>query len=81
MNNYYVIADVNGNSYLTKVEAYSLGGAEHRILDLSIYSNTTHEYSVQSVQAFDIDGMSTDFFRCRAMEARPVSFVELIATN
>ena len=64
---YYVI--VNNGRYLVKVDAQSLGGAEHVVLDN--YSGIT------GAQAFNLEDMGLETFQALARTAEPVSLEEL----
>ena len=64
---YYVI--VNNGLYLVKVDAQSLGGAEHVVLDN--YSGIT------GAQAFSLEDMGLETFQALARTAEPVSLEEL----
>ena len=57
---YMVISKVDGQEYLTSIEAHSAYLAEHMILDKGIIG--VHEYGVDDAQAFDAKAMKTDFF-------------------
>lgn len=76
MNTYLVIARVNDTDYLVKVKAGSLTEAEHLILDNGYVGK--HTYGVTASMAFDKQLMRTDTFICRALDAEPISFGELI---
>ena len=71
---YMVVAAVQNNWYLVRVEASSLGDAEHKVLDLGICGR--HEYGVRGATAFDAKSMKTDTFISMAMESEPVSVEE-----
>lgn len=75
MKTYIVIARVNNIDYLTKVCADTDGGAEHKILDLSICGK--HTYGVTSCMAYNKSTMKYDQFILNALEAQPVSFETL----
>ena len=75
MKAYMIIAMVNGIDYLTKVEAESLSGAEHAVLDLSVCGR--HTYSVTACMAYGTDELRTDTFIGSAINSNPVSFDEL----
>lgn len=75
MKTYIVIARVNNIDYLTKVCADTDGGAEHKILDLSICGK--HTYGVTSCMAYNKSTMKYDQFIFNALEAQPVSFETL----
>lgn len=76
MKKFMIIAKVNGIDYLTKVEAETAAGAEHKILDLSYCGK--HDYGVTACMAYDADAMKTDTFICNAIHAEPVSCEALI---
>lgn len=76
MKKFMVIARVNEIDYLVKVEAETVAGAEHKILDLSYCGK--HDYSVTACMAYDIVAMKTDTFVCNAINAEPVSVESLI---
>lgn len=67
---YMVIAKVDGTDYLTKVEANTLLGAEHAILDEGIC--TRFGYGVDGAQAFGPAEMKTECFAGRALSAEPI---------
>ena len=69
---YFVIAMVNGITYLTKVWAESAGGAEHKVLDLGYCGK--REYGVEGCTAYDAAAMKTDCFRYEALEAEPIDY-------
>lgn len=72
---YMVIAKVLNDWYMTRVEAQSLAGAEHKILDLGICGR--HEYGVAGATAYDAKAMKTDSFIGMAMTADPISLEQL----
>lgn len=78
MNNYMVIAKVNGIEYLTKVEAETSGGAEHKILDEGYCGY--HAYSVEACMAFDAKAMKTDTFIYSTISATPIGLEALVMT-
>lgn len=78
MKDFMVIAKVNGVEYLTKVSAESEGGAEHKILDLSICGK--HTYGVEACMAYGTDAMKTDTFIYSAIAATPIELEALIKT-
>lgn len=55
MNNYMVIATVEHKDYVIMIPAESLGGAEHKILDLSICSK--YGYAVEGCMAFGLEAV------------------------
>lgn len=71
MENYMVIAKVNGVNYITKVEAISALSAEHKILELGICGK--REYSVEACMAYDYKAMKTETFIASALKAEPIS--------
>lgn len=75
MKDFMIIAKVNGVEYLTKVSAESEGGAEHKILDLSICGK--HTYSVEACMAYGTDAMKTDTFIYSAIAATPIKYEAL----
>ena len=75
MKVFMIIATVNEIDYLSKVEAESLSGAEHAVLDLSVCGR--HTYGVTACMAFGLDELRTDTFIGSAIRANPVSFEEL----
>ena len=76
MKDFMVIANVNGVEYLTKVSAESEGGAEHKILDLSICGK--HTYGVEACMAYSTDTMKTDTFIYSAIAATQIKYEALI---
>lgn len=78
MKDYMIIARVNGIDYLTKVQAETAGGAEHKILDEGYFWH--HEYSVEACMAFDAKAMKTDTFIYSAISATPIGLEALILT-
>lgn len=76
MKQFMIIAKVNGIEYLTKVEAETAAGAEHKILDLSYCGK--RGYGVTACMAYDADAMKTDTFICNAIRAELVSVEALI---
>lgn len=78
MNEYMVIAKVNGIEYLTKVEAETSGGAEHKILDEGYCGYNA--YSVEACMAYDTKAMKTDTFICNAINATPIGLEALVMT-
>ena len=76
MEKYFVIVRVNNQDYMVKIESSSMGGAENVILSHSFAG--IDEYSIQAAQAFDRNGMKTDFFAEAAMNADPISYAELL---
>ena len=58
MEKFFVIANVNGENFMIKLEANSAAGAEHKVFDLGYCG--THEYGVQCAMAFDFDAIKTD---------------------
>lgn len=72
---YMVIVKIMNDWYMTRVDASSLGGAEHKILDLGICGR--HEYGVAGATAYDAKAMKTDTFTSMAMIADPISMGEL----
>lgn len=72
---YLVIAKVSGVEYLVKVNASSIGGAEHVILDKGIIGAC--KAAVETCQAFDEKSAKTDYFIGEALRAQTVSFQEL----
>lgn len=75
MEIYYVIANVGGQEYATKVEARNCAHAEHQILDLGYTGR--HEYGVEGCCAYDMDAMRTEAFASAMYHAEPVSLAEL----
>lgn len=77
MNNYMVIATINTKDYVTMIPAESLGGAEHKILDLSICSK--HGYAVTACMAFDLTAVQfgSDTLAGMLQNTLAVSFEEL----
>lgn len=75
MKAYMIIATVNDIDYLTKVEAESLSGAEHAVLDLSVCGR--HTYGVTACMAFGMDELKTDTFIGSVIRSNPVSFDDL----
>ena len=73
---FFVIAMVDGMTYLTKVWAESTGGAEHKVLNLGFCGK--HEYGVEGCTAYDAAAMKTDCFRYEALEAEPIDYPKLI---
>lgn len=76
MTRFMVIARVNGCDYLTKVEAQSAYGAEHKIIDTGVCGK--HEYGVENCMAYDLEAMKTDTFRYNAINAEPISYDDLV---
>lgn len=76
-NTYIVFSEINGTLYQVSVKAYSLAGAEHKILDLGIYDTTTCKYTVDNALSFDGDGVKTDTFAGMTLKAQTVSLFEL----
>lgn len=76
-NTYIVFTEINGMLYSVSVKAYSLAGAEHKILDLGMYDKTTYKYTVDNALAFDSDSMKTDSFIGMTLKAQTISFPEL----
>ena len=66
MEKYIVIVN---QKYTVKVEANSLLGAEHYILD--------NFEGIEGAQAFDKDGMKTEYFRDMMLLCEPISLDEL----
>ena len=73
---YIVIARVADKDYLTKVEAESLLGAEHAILDKAVC--TKFGYGVDAAMAYDSKTMKTDCFVGSAMSAEPIGYLDLL---
>ena len=71
MKNYFVIADVNNISYMVKVSAESLAGAEHFIIDKGYCGK--HTYGVTAAMAFDTKSMKTDTFIGMAIDAKLIA--------
>ena len=76
MKNYFVIAEVNNKSYIIKINAERLGGAERKILDLGYCGK--HTYGVTAAIAFDSKGMKTDTFIGLALSAETVSYEDFV---
>lgn len=76
MSNFYIIAKVNANEYLTKVQADSAYEAEHMFLDRGVCG--IHEYGCEACMAYDAKAMKTDAFIGAAMWAWPVSVADLM---
>lgn len=72
---YFVLARVSGTEYLVKVNASSIGGAEHVILDKGIVGAC--KAAVETCQAFDERSAKTDYFIGEALRAQTVSLQEL----
>jgi septal ring factor EnvC (AmiA/AmiB activator) len=70
MEKYMVIVN---QKYLVSVQAESLGGAEHRCLDLV--------YGISDAQAFSRDDIRTEFFRDNAILCETLSFSELVSKS
>lgn len=81
MKKFIIIPRINGIDYLTTVEAETLGGAEHKALDMGICGRSA--YGVEGCMAFDEYGMKTDTFISMALNAIPIEFNRLaeIITN
>lgn len=75
MEKFFVIANVNGENFMIKLEANSAAGAEHKVFDLGYCGK--HEYGVQCAMAFDFDAIKTDTFANMALESEMVSFETL----
>ncbi|MBR6532974.1 MAG: hypothetical protein IKT44_00900 [Clostridia bacterium] len=75
MENYMVIAYVNGVNYMTKVEATSEYNAEHIILDIGICGK--HGYGVDGCMAYGREAMKTETFIASALNAKPISLEAL----
>lgn len=76
INRFLVHAMVDSKDYLVNVIAESESAAEHYVLDMGICGR--HEYGVEAAQAFDFNGMKTDFFRNLALLSDTVSMNELL---
>lgn len=72
---FMVIAQVEGKRYATKVEAYSNGGAEHVVLDLSW--QCCGKYTVEYAQAYDTEAMKTENFVSNMMNSTLIEFEDL----
>lgn len=72
---FYVIAEINGTSYATKLNARNAAHAEHQIIDMGYCGK--HEYGVEGCCAYDTDAMRTEAFASAMYFAEPVSVVEL----
>lgn len=72
---FYVIAEINGTSYATKLNARNAAHAEHQIIDMGYCGK--HEYGVEGCCAYDTDAMRTEAFASALYFAEPVSVVEL----
>ena len=73
---YMVIAQVNGRDFLTKVQANSLMGAEHIILDRGVCGK--HTYGVTACTAYDESTMKYDTFYMNALNANPIDLGMLV---
>ena len=73
---FIVIARVANKDYLTKVEAGSLLGAEHKILDEGVC--TKFGYGVDAAMAYDSKSMKTDCFIGNVLSAEPISYLDLL---
>lgn len=78
MNDYMVMARVNGTDYITKVHARSLSHAEHIILDQAYCGKSC--YGVEACIAFGADEMKTDTFIGDCLGAEPVDYNTLSET-
>lgn len=67
----YVVTRVANKTYLVKVDAETMGGAERQILDKAVCGIS--EYSIEAAQAFDAESMKTDTFIWMALEAEPIT--------
>ena len=82
MKDFMVIARVDGADYLSKVQAETNAGAEHKVLDLGVCGK--HDYGVQYCTSYDAEAMKTDTFIGSALAALPIGFnalSELIKQN
>ena len=79
MNNYMVISTIATEDYVTMVPAESLGGAEHKILDMSICSK--HGYAVTACMAFDLTAVQfgSDTLAGMLQNTLAASFEEIAA--
>ena len=73
---YMVIAQVNGRDFLTKVQANSMMGAEHVILDRGVCGK--HTYGVTACTAYDESTMKYDTFYMNAIKAETIDFGMLV---
>lgn len=78
INNYMVMARVNGTDYITKVQASNLSHAEHIILDQSYCGKSRN--GVEACIAFGADDMKTDAFVGACLGAEPVDYNVLSET-
>lgn len=76
MEKYMVIATIKGIEYLTSINASSLCGAEHKIIDMGICGR--HEYAVEGCQAFGSKEMKTDHFISRAIKSITIGLDQLL---
>ena len=67
----YVVARVSGKTYLVKVDAETMGGAESQVLSKAVCG--IDEYGIEAAQAFDAKSMKTDTFIWMALEAEPIT--------
>lgn len=75
MKKYMVIANVGGKNYLTAIIASSYSNAEHCILKDGICGK--HECTITACMAFDEETMKTDTFIAAALNAYPITPVDL----
>lgn len=72
---FYVIATVGKQDYVTKLIARNAAHAEHQILDMGYCGK--HEYGVEACCAYDTDALRTEAFASALHFAEPVSVTEL----
>ena len=72
---FYVIATVGKQDYLTKLIARNAAHAEHQILDMGYCGK--HENGVEACCAYDSDALRTEAFASALHFAEPVSVEEL----
>ena len=76
MKFYFVIAQVNGKDFLTKVQANSILDAERLILDKSVCG--IHTYGVTACTAYDESTMKYETFYMNALKAELIGFEMLV---